>query len=632
MDRSTRLKTNNQEEESKLDPVQALQMKIMEEEGKLRMKLAEEAKQKEEERKSRLMLEEKERKWRMKLEEEDRRIRRETDIRKIERKEDTEEQLGRKIQQQKKSKDKTFPAFAVRLLSSLRLYFQSRQAESFDKAWSLLVAERMEELLLMNLLDHILTRESEDWFTHDQMADILERYEANMDMICSTSHAAGYKVRPITDQDNLNTKWQKAETKKGPVSVSGCYSCGNTGHFAKHCLRRMKDEPVKRIIKCQVNQMLDGTVKEQAQEGVGKRVQIRKFFKRHFVKVQVQGKQFCDFLVDSGAEETEEYAVPRVSLERDTRNASGKAIRRRIETFDGLAQEGRGRMFYDPEVGLTQWEPWNQEANNNNNDNVRQSVISRFEEEKEEVGKCNKYNSDVGGVRKADVAGLVESEVSSTEQEDDEEGGENGQFDDNSNHVGRSDGWVRDKEDDIGRSPKDEICNNCNVKMLKAVGGPVVEEDDKDNNSNGGLVVESEEVSDEDGDDERKNDEGENDTHTTGTNDCKEVRGKAQRGCTWDGRNSFKNNETVPHCKNIGSMLCYAGSSCSWWKQLRLWLVQLAEVVTSVVGTVGGGSYVGGWYGWRRQLRRWLVRLAEAATSVVGTVGGGSYVGGWYSR
>ncbi|ESO04044.1 hypothetical protein HELRODRAFT_173115 [Helobdella robusta] len=85
MDRSTRLKTNNQEEESKLDPVQALQMKIMEEEGKLRMKLAEEAKQKEEERKSRLMLEEKERKWRMKLEEEDRRIRREADSRRIER-------------------------------------------------------------------------------------------------------------------------------------------------------------------------------------------------------------------------------------------------------------------------------------------------------------------------------------------------------------------------------------------------------------------------------------------------------------------------------------------------------------------------------------------------------------------
>ncbi|ESO04305.1 hypothetical protein HELRODRAFT_172661 [Helobdella robusta] len=326
----------------------------------------------------------------------------------------------------RKAKDETFPAFAARLHSCLRLYFQSRQAESFDRGLSLLVADRMKELLPKNLLDHILTRESEDWFTHDQMADILERYEANMNMTCSTAHAAGYKVRPMTNQDNLNTRWQKTETKSGPVSVSGCYSRGNTGHLAKHCSRKIKDEPVKRIMKCQVNQMLDGTVNEQAQEGVGKKVQVGKFFKRPFVKVQVQGKQFCDALVDSGVEVccisekffdalnlermgqlrivgldgqiiapsvkvwcaiipnahkkllitpdvverlkgTEEYAVPLVSLEEDTRNASGKVIQRRIKTFDGLTQEGKGQMFYDPEVGLTQWEPWNQEANNNNN-------------------------------------------------------------------------------------------------------------------------------------------------------------------------------------------------------------------------------------------------------------------------
>ncbi|ESO12101.1 hypothetical protein HELRODRAFT_158526 [Helobdella robusta] len=327
MDRSTRSKTINQEEESKLDPVQALQMKIMEEDARRRTQHEDkEAKQKEEERKSRMKLEEEEakqneeeRKLRMKLaekeakqKEEDRRFRREADIPRMEHKEDTEEQLG-----------------------------------------------------------------------------------------------------------------------------SGCYSCGNTGHLAKHCPRRIKDEPVKRIMKCQVNQRLDGTVNEQTQDGVGKRVQVRKLFKRPFVKVQVQEKQFCDSLVDSGAEVcciskklfdalnlermgqlrivgldgqsrkvdatwvtvtlqikhceviapsvevwcaiipdtlekllitpdvverlkgTEEYAVPLVSLEGDTRNASGKAIRRRIKTFDGLAQEGKEQMFYDPEVGLTQWEPWN---------------------------------------------------------------------------------------------------------------------------------------------------------------------------------------------------------------------------------------------------------------------------------
>ncbi|ESO06191.1 hypothetical protein HELRODRAFT_160345 [Helobdella robusta] len=140
----------------------------------------------------------------------------------------------------RKSKDETFPALAARLHSYLRLYFQSRQAESFDRALSLL--------------------------------------------------------------DKLNSRWQKTETKKGPVSVSGCYSCGNTGHLAEHYPKRIKNEPVKRIMKCKVNQMLDGTVNEQAQDGVGKRVQVGKFFKRPFVKVQVQGRQFCHALVDSGAE------------------------------------------------------------------------------------------------------------------------------------------------------------------------------------------------------------------------------------------------------------------------------------------------------------------------------------------
>ncbi|ESN99284.1 hypothetical protein HELRODRAFT_162803 [Helobdella robusta] len=71
---------------------------------------------------------------------------------------------------------------------------------------SLLVADRMKELLPKNLLDHILTREGEEWFTLDRMADILERYEANMNMTCSTYLTAGYKTRPMTDQGSMNKK------------------------------------------------------------------------------------------------------------------------------------------------------------------------------------------------------------------------------------------------------------------------------------------------------------------------------------------------------------------------------------------------------------------------------------------
>ncbi|ESO12102.1 hypothetical protein HELRODRAFT_158527 [Helobdella robusta] len=152
----------------------------------------------------------------------------------------------------------------------------------------------------------------------------------------------------------------------------------------------------------------------------------------------------------------------------------------------------------------------------------KQMSIDQMKHRISNTNVSDSEESNAGGVRKADVAGLVESEVSSSEQEDDEEDGEDGQFDDNSNCGGRSNVWVRDEEDDIGRSPEDEICNNCNVKMVKAVGGPVVEEE-KNNNSKGGKLEE-----------------------------------KHKEGAPWDGRNSFENNETVPRCKNIGN-LCMIG-------------------------------------------------------------------------
>ncbi|ESN99283.1 hypothetical protein HELRODRAFT_162802 [Helobdella robusta] len=196
-------------------------------------------------------------------------------------------------------------------------------------------------------------------------------------------------------------------------------------------------------------------------------------------------------------------------------------------------------MFYDPEFGFTQCEPKNQEVNNNhskfdvnrsdgndvhnncgsnnNNKKCKFDVSGKGKlddgHEEEERNKC-KFNvtgtdgsvDDEEKVTNNSNIGVVDDEE---EEVNGNDGGTDGSAEDevkklNNNNVGGNvdEENVMKKIDndrdgvmkcDVGRSDKDEILSNCNVRMVKTVGRQAVEKDNKDNNSNVGVVIEPEE-------------------------------------------------------------------------------------------------------------------------------------------
>ncbi|ESO04358.1 hypothetical protein HELRODRAFT_172725 [Helobdella robusta] len=198
----------------------------------------------------------------------------------------------------RKKSDETFPAFAAKLHSHLRFYFQSRGIENLDRAMSLLVVDRMKELLPKVLLEHVLTQEGESWLQHEQMADVLETFEANMNMRSSTAAVSDYRLHHLSEQRGKHSPWPLKDDKRGPISKVGCYKCGNVGHLAKFCTRRSSlGKPVRKIMKCHVSSASRGL--NSHDNGA---IQADKYFTRPFVDVQIQSGPVCKALVDSGAE------------------------------------------------------------------------------------------------------------------------------------------------------------------------------------------------------------------------------------------------------------------------------------------------------------------------------------------
>ncbi|ESO08510.1 hypothetical protein HELRODRAFT_169371 [Helobdella robusta] len=198
----------------------------------------------------------------------------------------------------RKKSDETFPAFAAKLHSHLRFYFQSRGIENLDRAMSLLVVDRMKELLPKVLLEHVLTQEGESWLQHEQMADVLETFEANMNMRSSTAAVSDYRLHHLSEQRGKHPPWPLKDDKRGPISKMGCYKCGNVGHLAKFCTQRSSlGKPVRKIMKCHVSSASRGL--NSHDNGA---IQADKYFTRPFVDVQIQSGPVCKALVDSGAE------------------------------------------------------------------------------------------------------------------------------------------------------------------------------------------------------------------------------------------------------------------------------------------------------------------------------------------
>jgi hypothetical protein len=79
-----------------------------------------------------------------------------------------------------RSSDETYTMFCSRLRNLLAYYCQSRSVgNSFDKLFSLCVADKIKSTLSEACLDHILTVEGSKWLQCDDLADTIYTYLAN---------------------------------------------------------------------------------------------------------------------------------------------------------------------------------------------------------------------------------------------------------------------------------------------------------------------------------------------------------------------------------------------------------------------------------------------------------------------
>jgi flagellar biosynthesis GTPase FlhF len=79
-----------------------------------------------------------------------------------------------------RNSDETYIMFCSRLKNLLTYYCQSRSVgDSFDKLFSLCVADKIKSTLSEACLDYILTVESNNWLQCDDLADTIDTYLAN---------------------------------------------------------------------------------------------------------------------------------------------------------------------------------------------------------------------------------------------------------------------------------------------------------------------------------------------------------------------------------------------------------------------------------------------------------------------
>ncbi|ESN91260.1 hypothetical protein HELRODRAFT_182119 [Helobdella robusta] len=181
------------------------------------------------------------------------------------------------------------------------------------------------------------------------------------------------------------------------------------------------------------------------------------------------------------------YKTRLIMDQGETESAPGEVLKKRMKTIDGLGQESKGQMFYDPEFGFTQCELRNQEINNN---------ISKFD-----VNNSNKndvYNNDSSNNNNNNNI-INQCFVNSSDEIDvrNKVGSSN---DNNNNHS---------KFDDGHEEEESKKCK-VNVNEIGTAGGADDEEKVTNNSNVGRVDDEGEKINGNDGGDNGGADDEEN--------------------------------------------------------------------------------------------------------------------------
>ena len=140
-----------------------------------------------------------------------------------------------------KQSGETYVMFASRLSTMLSYYIASRNVKTFDDLKSLLVADHVKGMLLMDCFQQILAvenTEKEGWLAHNKLAEVIDRYLAShgFEDKPQTSVNPAYVYTP-QPKPVYNQKASFNKTQEQNKPERRCFRCDSKLHIIKDCPR-----------------------------------------------------------------------------------------------------------------------------------------------------------------------------------------------------------------------------------------------------------------------------------------------------------------------------------------------------------------------------------------------------------
>ena len=213
----------------------------------------------------------------------------------------------------KKKYNQTYSSLASELHVALTYYIKSRGIDNdFDQLVSLLVADRLKELMHPSCIDFVLAQERTEWLNHEELSRIVDNFMASHDDDCNPIRYSSQRLPNLRDRvgdvNRGNHPATNANNKERDARLGLCFKCHENGHSIKFCpLKKPSPVPIKTIGCCSIlptNTMpttnaVTTKVSDLRNEIV---INAREFHPRSFRNIIVDQLPSIPALVDSGAE------------------------------------------------------------------------------------------------------------------------------------------------------------------------------------------------------------------------------------------------------------------------------------------------------------------------------------------
>ena len=204
----------------------------------------------------------------------------------------------------KKSPNETYQLLLSKLKNIWMYYLKSRNVgEDFNKLVSLLMADRMKELLPKECLNFILSQEQEDWLDCDKLARAADTYTATHikeDVKPYRSEfGSSNKFNTIPPQSSFRREFKPRvvdRTREEAFRKGLCFKCQQPGHLSKDC-----NKPV-RVQRNSIDRKIEINKHERLNSEKIIDIHQEDLYQRKYVDIDIEAVESQKALVDGGAE------------------------------------------------------------------------------------------------------------------------------------------------------------------------------------------------------------------------------------------------------------------------------------------------------------------------------------------